>query len=128
MANLALVPGQSKAVLEHGFGQVGQVVADVHQRQAAERLRRRHLKDVPLLEGAQLIEQRLLITHLGELLAKGFGQRLPIRGQLYRGAVDEQAKEPRPLANLLRQPQAAAGHANQPLGHLRMVAQQRQVS
>ncbi|MNJ34097.1 hypothetical protein D3C77_287960 [compost metagenome] len=130
MAGYGLAPGQGQHLVEDGFGQPGQVVADLHQRQVAGDFRGGYPQAVGQLEVTQRLHLLLEVV-LGdtrEPLAQ-FGRQLRRLGRAEQATFVEQfVQQQREAGDLLGDPRACRAQGQQTTQRPRVLGQQHQIS
>ena len=129
VAGHGLAPGQGQHLVENGFGQPGQVVADFHQRQVAADFRSSYAQAMGQFEVAQRFHLLLEVV-LGDT-RQAFAQ---LTGQLWRQGRAEQAafieqliKQQRVERDLLGNPWAGSAQGQQAAQGTWVFGQQHQV-
>ncbi|MNG98753.1 hypothetical protein D3C79_579050 [compost metagenome] len=129
MAGHGLAPGQGQHLVEDGFSQPGQVVADFHQRQVAADFRGGHAQAVGQLEMAQRLHLLLQV-----ILGDARQALAQLAGQFWRQGRAEQAalieqfvEQQRVKGNLLGNPRAGGAQRQQTAQGTGVFGQQYQV-
>nr|VVN20140.1 hypothetical protein PS652_04277 [Pseudomonas fluorescens] len=124
-----LAPGQGQHLVENGFGQPGQVVADFHQRQVAGDFRSGHAQAVGQLEVAQGFHL------LFEVVLGDARQPLAQLGRQFRGLwraeqpafVEQFIEQQRETGDLFGDPWAGGAQGQQAAQRSRVFGEQHQV-
>ena len=95
-----IVPGDFHHLIQNGFGDPGEVVADLHQRQHTGDVRRRHPQGVDLAEDAQGFNQvlRVIVGHRGQLTGKARVQGIGAGGGIERAWIQQFVQQHRMAA------------------------------
>ncbi len=129
VARHGLAPGQGQHLFENRLGQPGQVIADLHQRQAAGDFRSRDTQAVGQLEVAQgfhlLFE--VILGNPRKALAQLCGE-LRCQRRLEQAAFIEQfVEQQRKAGDLFGDPRAGGAQRQQPAQGVRVFGQQHEV-
>src|ERR1700683_492420 len=124
-----LSPSEIHAALNDEFGNVGEPVADRHQRQASGEVRERHRKYRDLLELPQSLDLPFRIIGGQPLGARGqFTGKTCARGDLIEGfGVDQLVEQQGKIGDLTRQEAAYAAAVDQTIERRRLFLQQREI-
>ncbi|MCY1404417.1 hypothetical protein D9M71_196250 [compost metagenome] len=110
-----LTPGQGQHLFQNGLGQPGQIIADLHQWQAAGNFRSRHAQAVGQLEMTQGLHLlfKIVFGDPRQALAQ-FGRQFRGQGRAEEAALVEQLiEQQRETGNLLGDPGAGGAQCQQ---------------
>ncbi|MNN39779.1 hypothetical protein D3C81_1538280 [compost metagenome] len=129
MARHGLAPGQGQHLVEDGFSQPGQVIADLHQRQIAGDFRRRYPQAVGQLEVAQRFHLlfKIVLGNPRQPLAQ-FSRQLRRLGRAEQTAfVKQLVEQQRETGDLFGNPRAGGAQGQQAPQRPRVLGQQHQI-
>ena len=111
-----LLPGELQRSLQDQLGQVGQAVADLHDRQAGKQVRDRETKERRALKLPQPLDQLLLVVRIdaGHALRQIGRERSAIRRMLEDARIDQLIEQQRMRGDLIGQKIAVGGNLHQP--------------
>ncbi|MNZ74155.1 hypothetical protein D3C78_925970 [compost metagenome] len=124
-----LAPGQGQHLVEDGFGQPGQVIADLHQRQIAGDFRRRYPQAVGQLEVPQRFHLlfKIVLGNPRQPLAQ-FSRQLRRLGRAEQTAfVKQLVEQQRETGDLFGNPRAGGAQGQQTPQRPRVLGQQHQI-
>jgi hypothetical protein len=124
-----LLPGKVHAALNDQFGDVGEPVADAHQRQPAGKIGQRHREHRDLLELPQCLHLTLRIVCRHALGARRqlHDESLPRWQFIERLGVDQFIQQQRKVGDLPRQKTADRAYLDQAVQRRRLLLEQSQV-
>src|ERR1017187_4627530 len=124
-----LAPGEVHAALHDELGDVGQPVADPHQRETTREVGEGHRKYRNLLELAQRFDLPLRIVR-GQPFGPGGefpGKSLARRHFGERSGIDQFVEQQRKVGDLTRQEPADGTYVDQPIESRRLLLEERQI-